>query len=173
MKNQQKELLQLFPIYHLLGEQKAHLQDHQFEIYQTEEQNRVDGLERELRNILLFCFRHGIINKKAETDSNDENTQSQDSSKVDIYREQSVGKDGTDDTTGESTQTPQTMKRRHDVAPIHLLYQACLRIGGNVHQIRHHSESNKTQNQMKNRSTATDAEKNHHKPSILWLGRIS
>ena len=52
------------------------------------------------------------------------------------------------------------MKRRHNVAPIHLLYQTCLRIGGNVHQIRHHSESNKTQNQMKNRSTATDAEKN-------------
>ena len=51
------------------------------------EQNRVNGLERELWNILLFCFRHGIINQKAETDSNDENTQSQDSSKVDIYRE--------------------------------------------------------------------------------------
>ena len=28
------------------------------------------SLERELRNILLFCFRHGIINQKAETDSN-------------------------------------------------------------------------------------------------------
>ena len=58
-----------------------------------------DGMERlasRLHSLLGFPVDGYVLvdleafKQKAETDSNDENTQSQDSSKVDIYREQSL-----------------------------------------------------------------------------------
>ena len=123
-----------------------------------EKQNRVNGLERELRHILLFCLRRSIIYQISESEGDNEKTHHQDSSKVNLYRKQGVGKDGSDDTTRKTAQAPQTMKRRHDVTPIHLLYQTCLRIGSDVHQICHHSESHQRKNQLEHRTAASHTE---------------
>ena len=126
-----------------------------------EKQNRVNGLERELRNILLFRLCRSIIYQISESDSDNEKTHRQDCTEVSLYRKQRIGKDGSDDTARKSTQTPQTMKRRHDVAPIHFLHQTSLGVGSDVHQIRHHSESHQRKNQLEHRTAASHTEQHN------------
>ena len=73
-------------------------------------------------------------------------------------RKRGTGKDGTDDTSRKSSQAPQAMEGRHDVPAIHLFQETCLRVGGDIHQIRHHSESHQTENEMKDDMAETDAQ---------------